>query len=238
MLRGEYESLKAIHDVSPAMVPEPHAWGKYDDGSDTYFLLTEFREIGQQPPDPAKLTERLAEMHQKSVSPTGKFGFHVTTCHATLPQVTDCWEESWAVLYRKQLAQMIKLDEEKNGEWPEFKTVCQLILDKVIPRLLEPLQASGRRSIKPCLVHGDLWDENTATDGVTGDAFIFDAGSFYAHNEYEIGNWRAVRHRLSGAAYTSNYLKRFKPSQPGKLPNLSLAEWLSVKHLLLTARLE
>jgi fructosamine-3-kinase len=226
MMHGEYESLKAIHAVSPAMVPEPYAWGKYD-GRETYFLLAEFREVGKQPPDSARFTERLAEMHKKSVSPTGKFGFHITTCHATLPQITDCWEESWAVLYRKQLAHMIKLDEEKHGEWPEFKIVCQLVLDKVVPRLLEPLQ-SGGRSIKPCLVHGDLWDENTATDDANGEPFVFDAGSFYAHNEYEIGNWRAVRHRLSVAPYKENYKRVFEASEPSKQRNFGLSESSSI----------
>ncbi|KAK4154549.1 protein-ribulosamine 3-kinase, chloroplastic [Chaetomidium leptoderma] len=212
MILGEYESLKAIHVVSPNIVPEPYGWGKYD-GSDTCFLLAEFREVGEQPPDPVKFTKWLAEMHKKSQSPTGKFGFHVTTCHAKLRQITDCWEDLWAALYRKQLAHMMELDEAKHGEWPEFKMVCQLILDKVIPRLLEPLQSNGR-SIKPCLVHGDLWDENSATDMATGEPFIFDAGSFYAHNEYEIGNWRAARHRLSAAAYVTNYLREYRASEP------------------------
>ncbi len=32
---------------------------------------------------------------------------------------------------------------------------------------LEPLQSNGR-VLKPCLVHGDLWEENTATDLETG----------------------------------------------------------------------
>jgi len=216
MMHGEYESLKAIHAVSPSIVPQPYAWGKYSD-SNTYFLLAEFREVGEQPPDPVRFTKRPAEMHQKSISPTGKFGFHITTCHARLRQITDCWEDSWAVLYRKQLAHMIQLDEKKHGEWPEFKLVCQLVLDKVIPRLLEPLQ-SGGRNIKSCLVHGDLWDENTATDMATGEPFIFDAGSFYAHNEYEIGNWRAVRHRLSASDYVQNYLREFPASEPSKPP--------------------
>ncbi|KAJ4291592.1 hypothetical protein N0V88_006192 [Collariella sp. IMI 366227] len=214
MMLGEFESLKAIHAASPNIVPEVYAWGKYD-GSDIYFLLAEFREVGEQPPNPVRFTKRLAEMHRKSESPTGKFGFHVTTCHAKLQQVTDCWEELWAVLYRKQLARMVEMDEAKHGEWPEFKIVCQLVLDKVIPRLLEPLQSNGR-SIKPCLVHGDLWDENTATDMATGEPFIFDAGSFFAHNEYEIGNWRAVRHRLSASAYVKNYLREFRASEPAE----------------------
>ncbi|KAF2643085.1 hypothetical protein P280DRAFT_496801, partial [Massarina eburnea CBS 473.64] len=214
MIEGEFESLKALHAVSPDLAPKPIAWGKYEkELPETYFLLAEFREVGEQPPDPAKFTARLADMHKRSVSPTGKFGFHITTCHAKLPQVTNIWEESWTVLYQKQLAHMIKLDEEKHGVWPEFDVVCRLIVEKVIPRLLTPLQSEGR-SIKPCLVHGDLWDENTATDMDTGEPFIFDAGSFYAHNEYEIGNWRAPRHRLSNRVYVKNYKRNFPVSEP------------------------
>jgi len=225
MIQGEFESLKAIHGVSPSFAPRCHAWGKYRE-SDTYFLLVEFREVGEQPPDPSSFTKRLAEMHKNSISPTGKFGFHITTCHAKLPQVTNCWEDSWEALYRKQLAHMISLDQEKHGAWPEFHQVCQLTLEKVIPRLLGPLQSEGR-SIKPCLVHGDLWDENTATDMVTGEPFVFDAGSFYAHNEYEIGNWRAVRHRLSGKHYVKSYKRNFLPSEPGKLCRLCGRQVLS-----------
>jgi len=220
-MEGEFESLRAIHAVSPNIAPYPYSWGKLCDkgpsGSDAYFLLTEFREVGEQPPNPDTFTARLAELHKKSPSPTGKFGFHVTTCHAKLPQVTACWEESWAVLYRKQLAHMIKMDAEKNGDMPEFSRLCDLVLNKVIPRLLDPLQSNGR-SIKPCLIHGDLWDENTATDMDTGEPFIFDACSFYAHNEYEIGNWRAPRHRLSDKTYVRSYKRNFPVSEPGRLP--------------------
>ena len=185
---------------------------------DTYFLLTEFREIGKQPPDFVKFTQRLAEINRESVSPTGKFGFHMTTCHARLRQITDCWEDSWAVFYGKQLARMIKLDEEENGEWPEFRMICQLVLDKVVPGVLGPLQ-SGGRSIKSCLVHGDLWDENTPTDAATGEPFSFGAGSFYAHNEYEIEDWRAARHRLNDAHKPVKPTRRIihRPSSPMRL---------------------
>lgn len=216
MCEGEYESLKAIHSVSPTIAPRVYAWGKFSkETPPTYFMLAEFREVGEQPPDPIKFTARLAELHRNSVSPSGKFGFHVTTCHGRLTQVVD-WDESWASLYRKQLAHMIKLDEDKHSDWPEFQQVCQLILNKVIPRLLDPLQSNGQ-NIKPCLVQGDLWDENTATDMNTGEPFIFDAGSFYAHNEYEIGNWRAPRHRLSNKSYVRNYKRNFPVSEPGKI---------------------
>ncbi|KAL8826747.1 MAG: hypothetical protein Q9170_007285 [Blastenia crenularia] len=214
MIEGEFESLKAIHAVSPSFAPEPFAWGHYrKEGLETYFLLAEFREVGEQPPDPIKFTARLADLHRRSVSPTGKFGFHITTCHAKLTQITDRWEDSWEVLYRDQLAHQIKMDEEKHGVWPEFQHVCRLTLEKVIPRLLRPLQSEGR-SIKPCLIHGDLWDENTATNMSTGEPFVFDAGSMYAHNEYELGNWRAPRHRLSNKSYIRNYKRKFPVSEP------------------------
>lgn len=49
MCEGEFESLKAIHAVSPTFVPTPFAWGKYlQEEPETYFLLTEFRDVGEQ----------------------------------------------------------------------------------------------------------------------------------------------------------------------------------------------
>ena len=49
MCEGEFESLKAIHAVTPDFVPKPYAWGKYrQDDPETYFLLAEFREVGKQ----------------------------------------------------------------------------------------------------------------------------------------------------------------------------------------------
>jgi fructosamine-3-kinase len=58
----------------------------------------------------------------------------------------------------------------------------QEIIAKVIPRLLRPLETEGR-SVIPQLVHGDLWDGNTAVDAVTEKPLIFDACSSYAHHE-------------------------------------------------------
>ena len=179
MTEGEFESLKEMHATSPVFVPEPLAWGRYNQSEpETYFLLAEFRNVGEQPPDPIKFTARLAELHRNSKSPTGKFGFHTTTCHAFIEQITDCWEDSWSRLFQRQLAHIVAMDQAKNGMWEDFKIVCDLTLEKVVPRLLVPLQSEGR-SIKPCLIHGDLWDENTATDMNTGEPFIFDAGSMY-----------------------------------------------------------
>lgn len=183
MAEGEYHALKEMHDTSPVFCPEPYTWGCYDKQEpETYFLLVEFRNVGEQPPEPIRFTARLAEMHRNSVSPTWKFGFHATTCHATLSQTTNTWEEWWWKLYQKQYARTVQLDLDRNDPSPEFKLLADLTLQKVIRRLLEPLQTGGR-SIEPCLVHGDVWDENAATDMNTGEPFVYDAASFYGKPE-------------------------------------------------------
>jgi hypothetical protein len=40
------------------------------------------------------------------------------------------------------------------------------------------------------------------------------AHRYLAHNEYEIGNWRAPRHRLSNETYIRNYKRNFPVSEP------------------------
>jgi len=57
-----------------------------------------------------------------------------------------------------------------------------MLFDKVIPRLLRPLETNGR-TVKPCLVHGDLWYGNAGVNAGTNASLVFDACCFYAHNE-------------------------------------------------------
>ena len=101
-------------------------------------------------------------------------------------------------------------------QWREFNIVARLTIDKVVSRLLLPLQANGR-VLEPSLVHRDCWDGNSAMDVATGEALIFYVCSFYAHNEYDTGNWRAPRHALSEDAYIREYNRHFPVSEPGGL---------------------
>jgi protein-ribulosamine 3-kinase len=88
MCEGEFESMKAINAVLPTIAPYVWAWAKYK-SEEVYFMLSDFREVGEQPPDPVNFTARLAELHKKSISPTGKFSFHTTTYHGTTTQLTN-----------------------------------------------------------------------------------------------------------------------------------------------------
>lgn len=43
---------------------------------------------------------------------------------------------------------------------------------------------------RPSLIHCDLWYGNTSTDLDSDGPIVYDAYSFYAHNEYKIPSWR------------------------------------------------
>jgi protein-ribulosamine 3-kinase len=128
----------------------------------------------------------------------------------------------------------LKLELDAKGPDPEFDMLVPALFDKVIPRLLRPLESEGR-SVKPSLVHGDLWFANSGIDVDTGESLIFDACCFYAHtecelhdnletlqltrlihmrlNEDEFGQWRPVCNRF-GAEYLEAYHSYVRLSPP------------------------
>ena len=214
MMFGEFTSVTKIHSLIPGLVPAPHGWGKYKTGSpDTYFFLSDFLDMDTAAPDPAQFTARLAELHHKGTSPNGKFGFEVTTCDGKLPHVTE-WESSWATFYGKLLRGVLNLDAEVNGVWPELEAAAAQVISGVIPRLLGVLQSEGR-SIKPSLIHGDCWEGNIGTLLETGDVVFYDAGSYYAHNEMELGIWRGQQGQSFRAqVYPRSYLRNFEAAEP------------------------
>lgn len=147
--------MSELYSTVPTLVPKPHSWGKLIAPSPpTYFFLCEFVNISDRLPDPAVVGARLAELHRTSVSPTGKFGFHVSTFDGKLPQVVD-WDSSWPNFFAKLIAGISKLDIEVNGPWKELQDVLDRVISHVIPRMLGALEWGGRK-IKPCLIHGDV----------------------------------------------------------------------------------
>ncbi|KAM7219576.1 protein-ribulosamine 3-kinase, chloroplastic [Rhypophila decipiens] len=211
MVKAEYESMKAIHSVSPNFVPEPIAYGEYQTIHGTFFFLCEFRDLKNEVPEPNKFTERLAALHQKSKSPTGKFGFHTPTYPGNLPQFVE-WEDSWEAFFAKSLRQALDFEIKAKGRDDEMEKLLPTIFDRVIPRLLRPLETDGR-SVKPSLVHGDLWYGNSAVDLRGGGGLVFDACCFYAHNEYEFGQWKPVCNGFN-EKYLEAYHQQADRSQP------------------------
>jgi protein-ribulosamine 3-kinase len=217
MMLGEFTSVTEILKIMPGLLPLPYAWGKFKrEDPSTYFLLSEFIDMDVvTAPEPMQFTAKVAQMHQRGTSPDGRFGFPVITCDGKMAHTVE-WESSWAKFYAKLLLGVVKLDNETNGPLPKLEAATANMIDRVIPRMLGILQADGRQ-LKPSLLHGDLWEGNVGTNLETGEIILFDAGSYYGHNEMDLGIWRsACGQHFRSKAYTRNYLRNFPAAEPGE----------------------
>ena len=157
MAKAEYEAQAALTAIIPDNVVVPIAWGTFEGGSKAFFM-TQFRNLQVRSPAPIELVGVMQKLHQTSVSPTGKFGFHTTTYWGPPAMVND-WTDSWEEYYARQFRSNIVYAQGVHGEDHELSQLTDALVEKVIARLLRPLQIGGR-SIKPSLCHGDLWDGN------------------------------------------------------------------------------
>lgn len=184
MVSGEFVSMTSIRDAVPYLTPTPIAWGTYAADPDIHFFLCEYVEMSGKVPDTDLLGKGLAELHKNTPSPNGKYGFPVPTYQGTKAQYTE-WTDSWEEFFTKSIKKVFAAEEKAQGFDAEVRALEDAIIEKVIPRLLRPLETGGRK-IEPVLVHGDIWDGNTSTNVKTGSPVIFDATSIYAHHECRI----------------------------------------------------
>ncbi|KAL9012660.1 MAG: hypothetical protein Q9173_002584 [Seirophora scorigena] len=211
MVWGEYESMSALHSISPELTPAPITRGTFAQAENVYFFLCAFVDMTDDLPDVDTSMKMLAELHSQSSAPNGKYGFHVPTLQGTFPQFTE-WTESWEDFFTKSLSMVFDNEERSQGSDEEVQHLCRETLSKVVPRLLRPLETGGRH-IEPRLIHGDLWDGNTSAEVATNTPVIYDATCIYAHNEMELAPMRPVRHRM-GRQYVKAYFKYFPISPP------------------------
>lgn len=181
--RIEYESARLLHSFSPNGLPKPVAFGTYASDPDSHFYLCAFIDMALRIPDPAKFCAVLAEMHQNSIghSPEGKYGFHVSTYQGNMPQ-NNSWTDTWEEYYIRGLKDFIKQEQAVHGRSDELEELLVPFFEKVVPRLLRPLEW-GERKIKPCLLHGDIWYGNIAERTGADKPIMFDPAAFWAHNE-------------------------------------------------------
>ncbi|KAJ4416585.1 hypothetical protein N0V85_002216 [Neurospora sp. IMI 360204] len=215
MMEGEFNAMSDLYKWAPDFVPKPHVWGKYDAKEpEAYFFLAKYIEMHEGMPDPDNLCSRLARLHRESMSPTGQFGFQVSTCQGRVPQLVE-WESNWATFFIKLLQNVISQDFEVNGYWEDMDTVGKRFIERVIPRLLDAL-VEGGRVVKPSLIHGDLWEGNCGTSLDNGNIYVFDAACFYAHHEMDVADWRCNYNKISDPVYTDTYNLYNKRSEPRK----------------------
>lgn len=204
--------MSEIYNTLPAIAPRPRGYGECQNKSGAFFFVCEYLNITHDLPDPERLGKKLAELHHKSKSPNGKFGFHCTTFDGEKP-LNTAWDTNWTSFFTRLTNDVYQLEKKTNGHWQPLEDVMEIALKQLIPRLLDPLTAEGR-TIKPCLIHGDLWESNIGTDEDTDEIYIFDACSYYAHHEKEVAIWRVAHHQMTDEKYRREYFKNYPPSAP------------------------
>jgi protein-ribulosamine 3-kinase len=123
----------------------------------------------------------LMDIH-RNISPNNKYGFSIPTYQRGFSQQYTEWTDSWEEFFANSLKQVFEYEEKSHGPDKELKTLERAILQKVVPRLLRPLETSGR-TIQPRLIHGDLWDGNVLTKTADDSPVLVDPSCIYAHNE-------------------------------------------------------
>lgn len=181
MVAGELESMTALHQNIPFATPAPIGCGTYASNPSIHFFLCDFTEMMDELPDIQRFTSTVAQLHRVSNSPNGKYGFPVPTYMGRMAQHT-AWTESWEVFFTDYMQHLMCTIESAQGPDPEFKELFEAVVQKVIPRLMRPLETGGR-SIKPSLVHGNLYAGNVSVDEEALEPIVYDATCLYAHNE-------------------------------------------------------
>ena len=181
MVSGEFISMTHLHQVIPNATPTPIAWGTYASNAEIHFFLCHFVDVIDEVPDIENFTTIVAELHAKSSSPNGKYGFPVPTYMGQMPQY-NTWTESWEDFFTLSMERLMTTIEETQGPDQELQELFGLTMKLVVPRLLRPLETGGRQ-IKPSLVHGDLYSGNVSVNVEDGRSMLYDATCLYAHNE-------------------------------------------------------
>ena len=78
-MSSELVSMTLIRNTVPDLAPLPIASGTYAADSDIHFYLCSFHDMKDDIPDIQDLAAKVAELHQKGLSPNGKYGFSVST---------------------------------------------------------------------------------------------------------------------------------------------------------------
>jgi fructosamine-3-kinase len=195
MAEAEFEGQKAMSAIIPDNVANPIGWGHCKDDETKDWYLVPFLELRSRPPSKMHLLEVLQTLHQRSQSPTGKFGFHVAPFNGGAPVVAD-WADNWEDFWTRDFLKQVAYLQQNRGDDPELAELAARFTEVVIPRLLRPLQTGGR-NIKPCLLHGDLWDENVHTvpntSTQTMKPMLFDPCPLYGHWEMDMQHLRTKR---------------------------------------------
>ncbi|KAK8043927.1 hypothetical protein PG994_012765 [Apiospora phragmitis] len=138
-MNGTFEAEQALYSVFPEQSPRPVGWGTYQDDLDTHFYICGFVEMYDDVPTAQDWAATVSQLHLNSMgkSPTGHFGFHVTTHLANVP-VNNTWNMSWQAFWAQHMESLFEQDELLHGSDDEVTQLKEAFLTQVIPGFLDP----------------------------------------------------------------------------------------------------
>ena len=184
LLETCFEAEITMHKYIHEYAPKPIAWGTYAEDPNKHFFVAEFVEmIEDDIPGPEAYMAAVVALHSRSMADNpGKFGFQTTTRFGDLAQNNE-WEDSWEAFWTRLMREILEREEHIRGEHDEeLVRLKTAFFDKVLPRYLRPLESNGR-TVKPCLVHADLWPGNCRYRLDMETVCVYDASAFWGHNE-------------------------------------------------------
>lgn len=201
MFQGEFFSLESIAATQAIRVPKPKFTMDFTHKEQGAVLVMEYIEdLKGLNKYQAQCGDKLAKLHldnfnleleekrlenwigKEAARPyINQFGFDMATCCGKIPLDNE-WSDDWLLFFaRNRLDTQIRMIQSDHGhrEIGEIWSKLQLI----IPKFFKPLKEKDI-TIKPSLLHGDLWGGNA---GETEDEpIIFDPASFYGHHEFDL----------------------------------------------------
>lgn len=92
-MKGAYEAEQSLYSYVPKVAPRPLAWGTYESDSDTQLYMCEFMDMSGDIPSSRESVAAVVKLHLTTMgkSPTGQFGFHVTTHLGNVP-IGNSWD--------------------------------------------------------------------------------------------------------------------------------------------------
>jgi fructosamine-3-kinase len=138
MAGAEYESQEALSTIIPNNIIVPSAWGYYKGDGTKSFYLTRFRNLRSGLPQLPRFLDVVKKLHQSSVSPTGKFGFH---CRAYWgpPVMRKEWTNNWGKFWGRQFRSDVAYAQQVYGKDEELDSLTEDFIQNVLARLLRPL---------------------------------------------------------------------------------------------------
>ncbi|KIY01778.1 uncharacterized protein Z520_01916 [Fonsecaea multimorphosa CBS 102226] len=185
--------MRITYILQADFIPESAVWGSYQSSPDTHF----FHDCPNCTKS-SKVSEWQFQISHHNLQ------WQPTAVERLGGQLGDILYEEHVVGTRPGL--------KVRAPDPYLDTLTPTLIEKAIPRLLRPPESEDR-SVKPSLVHGDLWYANSGVDADTGYPLVFDACCFYGHNEYEFGQWMPTCNRF-GAPYLMAYRSYVQISLP------------------------